>query len=296
MAGGTDLLVKMKYRLELPRVVVGLRALPELSAVSEDREGNIRIGACAKLSDLVSNSLLSQKAPAFLKAVNAVASRHIRNMACIGGNVCLDNRCWYYNQSEQWRSARDICYKAGGSQCHAIKGSDRCHAINCSDTAPMLVALKANLVIRKKGAERVVPADMFYQDDGACPNVLQPEEVLTEIILPGGDPSRWSSFIRISHRRGIDFALGSIAAVIRGINDKPASVRLVLGSVRSAPLVLEKAAHVEEESGVGDATIEEAADAAVKELGVPSNVFSSAGYKRDLARTLVKRVLHEYNA
>ena len=293
LAGGTDLLVNMKYGLLRPEKIVSIRALPDLGRVSEDRDGNVRVGACISLADLAKNRMISEKLPAFREAVAAVASRHIRNMASLGGNICLDTRCWYYNQSKLWREAREACYKTGGSLCHSIKGSKRCHAINSSDTAPMLMALNARVVVMKSGHERVVPLRQFYGGDGLHRNVLEPDEMVTEIVLPAQDPNSRARFIKVCSRRGIDFASGSIAARISWNHKKCTAAKLIIGSMTSAPRVLEKAAQVLMDSGLSEKSIEKAADVARSELGTLTNLFFSAGYKRDLAGVLVRRVLYD---
>ena len=165
LGGGTDLLVSMKYGLSRPDTLISLKGLPELSGITADNHGNIVIGAGVTLSNLAKNPIISEKIPVLKKAVLSVASKHIRNMATIGGNICLDTRCWYYNQSKLWREAREVCHKTGGSVCHAIKGSDRCHAINSSDTAPILAALNASVRVVKKGGERLIFIKDFSAKD-----------------------------------------------------------------------------------------------------------------------------------
>lgn len=293
LAGGTDLLVNMKYGLAQPKVVVSIRSLPELSHVAEDGDGSIHIGSCAGLSELSANSLIAEKLPALRNAVASVASQHIRNMATLGGNICLDTRCWYYNQSKTWRQGRAACHRTGGNLCHAVGGSARCHAINSSDTAPILIALDASLVIAGKDGSRTVACRDFYRDDGAQHAQLGPGEILKEIIVPVRDTARHATFIKVSKRRGIDFAMGSIAALVTADSGRCSAVKLIIGSLCSAPRVLEKAARSIMDEGLSDASIEKAADAARPELGVLTNLFTSAGYKRDLAHVLVRRALHE---
>ncbi len=294
LAGGTDLLVNMKCGLEQPGLIVSIGSLPELNTIAEDPSGDLRIGAGMNLSELAENSLLAAKAPALRDAIKSIASQHIRNMATLGGNVCLDTRCWYYNQSKLWRASRPACYKTGGDQCHATRGSERCHAINSADTAPALIALGAQVVVQKKGSQRQIPAEDFYRDHGARHTVLEPDELLSGLVIPCGNETGKTHFLKISRRQGIDFALGSIAAHLAGNGSTCHSARLVIGSLGSAPIVLEKTAQVLVEAGLSQESIQAAAEAARSELGVLTTLFSSAGYKRDLAQVLVKRVLHSF--
>ncbi len=215
LAGGTDLLVNMKHCLYKPDVIISLNSLSELSYITEAPDGSIQIGAGTNLTDLTENPLILKKVPALKEAASAVASWHIRNMATLGGNLCLNTRCWYFNQSVSWRKTREICYRLGGNLCHALPGSKRCHAINSSDTAPMLMALDAVLVLKKKGHERQLPIQQFYRDNGAAPNMLDPGELLTEIQLPKTVNTGKTAFIKMSKRKGIDFAAGTLAACLK---------------------------------------------------------------------------------
>jgi 4-hydroxybenzoyl-CoA reductase subunit beta len=293
LAGGTDLLVNMKYGVVRPEIVVGIKAVPELCTISSHHEGHTAIGACVTLSDLARNSLMAENFPAFQSAVRSVASRHIRNMASIGGNICLDTRCWYYNQSKLWRDARELCHRTGGKVCHAIKGSTRCHAINSSDTAPALIALNAKIAIMKKGQKRLIPASEFYRDDGIRHTILEPGEMVTSIQLPEVNGNSQSTFIKVSMRKGIDFATGNIAAYAIENGKGVAGVRLIVGSISSAPVLLDKSSQVITESGLTEKSIEKAAETARSELGTLTNLFTSAGYKRHLAEVLVRRALSE---
>jgi 4-hydroxybenzoyl-CoA reductase beta subunit len=292
LAGGTDLLVNMKYGVVHPDAIVSIKHIPELCAVSS-ANGHMAIGACVNLTDLANNKSMMEKFPAFHTAVRAVASQHLRNMATIGGNICLDTRCWYYNQSKLWRDARELCHRTGGTVCHAIKGSNRCHAINNSDTAPMLVALDAKIAVAGKGQPRLIPAKDFYQDDGIKHTVLEPGEMVTAIELPAGNDTSHSAFIKVSMRKGIDFAMASIAAAVSANGQGVSSARLVMGSIASRPIMLEKASQVIMESGLTEKSIEQAGEVARTELGILTNLFTSAGYKRQLTAVLVKRALNE---
>ena len=290
LAGGSDLLVNMKYRVNQPEKVVSIKELKELNYTS-DNDGFVEIGAGVTLSALASSTDLNQTFPAFTEAVRSVASKHIRNLATIGGNICLDNRCWYYNQSKLWRDSREVCFKLGGRVCHAIKGSERCHAINSSDCVTILIALGARMKVQKKDGERVVPLKDFFLANGSKPKALEPDEIVTSLLIPKSSNGCRSAFIKVAQRKGIDFALGSIAACVKRDEKEISELQLVLGTLASAPIILKKAAQVVKDSGLNEASIEMAALTARSELGPLTNLFTSAGYKRHLAEVLVKRVL-----
>ena len=291
LAGGSDLLVNMKYMVVQPERLVSIKALPELDYVSLDNKDQVEIGASVTLSAIADNTEIAGSFPAFSEAVGSVASKHIRNVATIGGNICLENRCWYYNQSKLWRESREVCFKLGGRVCHAIKGSDRCHAINSSDTVPVLIALGARVKVIKKGDERVIPLKDLFVDNGAKPTVLEPDEMVASLLIPKSANGCRSSFIKIAQRKGIDFALASIAGYVTHVEKELSELHLVLGTLASTPITLKKATQVIKDSGFNEASIEMAALTARSELGPLTNLFTSAGYKRHLAEVLVKRAL-----
>jgi 4-hydroxybenzoyl-CoA reductase subunit beta len=293
LAGGTDLLVNMKYRVVCPDIVISIKSIPEMSAVLSESSGYTSIGSCANLSDLVNNKSISNKFPALAKAFRSVASKHIRDMASIGGNICLGTRCWYYNQSKLWREARQRCHRTGGEVCHAIKGAGRCYAINSSDTAPVLVSLAANIEVIKKGMRRLVPVQEFYRDDGIRHTALGPSEMVSSIQIPDENGNASGAFAKLSMRKGIDFAMASVAARVISDGRRVLNARIVAGSISSAPILLHKASQVIMESGLTEKSIAQAAAAARGEIGITTNLFTSAGYKRQLIDVLVKRTLNE---
>ncbi|MFC1670195.1 FAD binding domain-containing protein [Spirochaetota bacterium] len=293
LAGGSDLLINMKLGVAMPRVVMSIRSLDELNSLNIDENDNLHIGACCTLSQLAAENIIRDKFPALFMAIKYVASMHIRNVATIGGNLCLDTRCWYFNQSKSWRASRKSCYKTGGNLCHAVKNSKRCHAINKSDIAPVLMVMDAEVVVKKSGNERRIKISEFFADNGLKPNLLEVGGILTEIIIPPSPREYQSTFLKVANRRGIDFALGSIAVSINKNAKGVSGVSLILGSLRSSPVQLKKTAAIILESGLTDKSIENASETAVTELGTVTNIYTSAGYKRDLVRALVKKALHK---
>ncbi|HJP39614.1 MAG: FAD binding domain-containing protein [Gammaproteobacteria bacterium] len=291
MSGGSDLLINMKYRLDTPKVLVSMNGVSELKTVEETADGGLRIGAGCQLTDLVANPAISERFPVLRDAMSAVGSRHIRNIATLGGNLCLETRCWYTNQSENWRMTREGCFKTDLEACHVIKTANRCHAINSSDTAPALMVLDASVVLASHAGQREVALIDFYRDDGVDHTVVKPDELLTAVLIPGSD--RRSIFAKLAQRVGLDFAVGTFAASIRGSNDAPDSVCLVLNSVSAAPKALAESEKILIESGLTDEAIEAAAIAARKALGELTNLFTPSGFKRRLVKTLIRNALHE---
>ena len=183
MSGGTDMLMNMKFRLEMPEYLVSLSGLDELKQIEPLPNGGLRIGAGCTLTELAQHPLLSERFPALRDSIQSVASLHVRNFGTLGGNVCLDTRCWYTNQSENWRDTREGCFKTDCDFCHVIKTAEKCHALNSSDTAPILMVMEASVVIASAVGEREVNMLDFYQNDGVEHTVLEPGEIVIAIIV-----------------------------------------------------------------------------------------------------------------
>jgi 4-hydroxybenzoyl-CoA reductase subunit beta len=291
MSGGSDLLINMKFRLDTPKYLVSFNAVPELQAIEPQADGGLRIGAGCKLTQLADSEVLEEQYPALHAAIFSVGSRHVRNAGTIGGNICLDTRCWYTNQSENWRETREGCFKTDAELCHVIKSASVCHAINSSDTAPVLMVLGASVILASIDGEREVPMMEFYNNDGVDHTVLNAGEILVAVALP--PPQGRTVYAKLAQRDGLDFASGTFSAAIHGGNGKPEFVCMVMGSVGPEPKVLTESAQVILGSGLNDESIERAALAARSSLGEVTNLFTPSGYKRRLVKALVKDALTE---
>ena len=289
MAGGTDLLLNMKFRLESPKYLLSLNGLTEMQQVEEQPDGSLRIGAGCKLTDLANNRLIRDRYPALHAAIESVGSLHVRNMATIGGNICLETRCWYTNQSETWRETREGCFKTDNQLCHVIKTASKCHALSSTDTGPVLMAMDAVAVVVSADGERRVPMVDFYRDDGIEHTVLKPGEVLAAIVVP--PPNGHTVFAKLAQREGLDFAAGTFAAAMTGSSEAPESVRLVMGSIAPEPRLMEDGARILLSEGFTDEAIETVAGAARSALSEVTNLFTPSGYKRRLIRALIKDAL-----
>src|SRR5262245_19575813 len=162
LGGGTDVVLNMRNRLLQPEVLLSVRELAELQGIEELADGTIRIGAGCRLTDLVANGLLRARHPALVAACHAVASSHVRNMATLGGNLNLDTRCWYTNQTREWRAAKGGCLKTGVDACHVIRTAKTCVAINNADTPPALIALGARVTLASRDGRRTIPLASYY--------------------------------------------------------------------------------------------------------------------------------------
>lgn len=289
VGGGTDVVFNMRCRLLTPDAVVSLRGLPELTGVVEQADGSLRLGAATRLTDLIAEPRIRARYPALVHAFRAVASRHVRNMATLGGNLCLDTRCWYTNQSREWRETKGPCLKTGAPVCHVIRGSEICVALNNADSPPALIALDARIELASAAGERSLPLREFYRNDGLKHTVLAPGEIVTAVLVP--PTSDRMLFVKQTARQGMDFSYGVIAVRADGHGPQASRIVIVLGSLTAAPVVLSRAAAILVDAGLGDAAIEAACGVIRDDLGALTNLYSPAAYKRELARTMVRRTL-----
>ena len=289
IAGGTDVVFNMRGRLFEPDVLLSVKDLPELQVVEKLPDGRLSIGAGCRLSDLERNPLVESR-PLLHQGIRAVASRHVRNMGTLGGNLNLDTRCWYTNQTAEWRDARGPCLKTGKDFCHAIKSSSVCVALNASDVAPALIVLDAEVVLASADGERTVALADFYTEDGVAHTVRRADELMVRVLVPS--TSDRTVYIKEAARKGNDFAYATIAARASVQGEECDSARLVLGSLGTRPLPLPATAAAIVQDGLSDQSIEAALDLVRDELGVLTNLYTPAAYKSRIARALVKESLH----
>lgn len=289
MAGGTDVIFNMRGRLFTPDQLLSLSDIEELRQVERRADGSLVLGAACRLSDLERDSEVISE-PGLHAAIRAVASRHVRNMATLGGNLNLDTRCWYTNQTEAWREARGDCLKTGEPVCHAILSSAICVALNASDIAPALLALDAEVELASTSGTRTVALADYYTEDGIEHTVRRPDEIMTRLIVPAARGRM--VYIKETARKGNDFAYATIAARAAGEGDSASSVRLVLGSLTTRPLLLERTGAALEAGGLGDASLEAALHKVRDELGPLTNLYTPAAYKARIARSLVREAAH----
>jgi 4-hydroxybenzoyl-CoA reductase subunit beta len=243
VAGGTDLWPNMKRRHQRAEVVVSLGRLGELRGIAGatgngDGGGELRIGAMTSLSEVAASPAVRGRYPALARAVASISTPVLRNMGTLGGNLCLDTRCTYYNQNEEWRRAIDYCMKEAGTVCWVAPGSPRCWAISAADSAPMLAALGARVRLVSAAGERVIPVADLYADDGIAYLAKTPEELVAEVLLPAEADNAHcrTAFWKLRRRGSIDFAVLTAAAAIwtdaAGIVEQ---ARIFLGAVASFP-------------------------------------------------------------
>ncbi len=262
IAGGTDLLPNMKRRHQVPATLVALRNIEELRGT---RNGSgLTLGAGLTLTDLVRNASVRGAYPGLWQAAAQVATPHLRNMGTLGGNLCLDTRCNYYDQSHEWRRAIDFCMKKDGQICWVAPSSSRCLAVSSTDTAPALLALGASVRLVSAEGQRTVALDDLYRNDGIDYITRKPEEILADVQLP--DAGGWkSSYWKLRRRGSFDFPVLSVAAALRlGKGNTVEQARIVLGAVASQPMFCKAASNSLQGKQLTDAAIADAAVAATK--------------------------------
>ncbi len=298
LAGGTDLIVNLKQGMHAPRQLVWLGKVHELRRISRSTDGSLRIGATCTLSEIAASVEVRRLYPSLADAVQTIASPAIRNSATLGGNLCLDTRCFYYNESEFWRVGLGGCLKLlipardNGDVCHAAPGRTTCSAVFSSDTSPLLIALGASVRIIRAGGERFLSLSSFYNDDGMHFLTLKPGEVLAEVILPQPSPHLRAVHRKIRQRASIDFPLANVGiALTSASNGVCQDVRIVLGAVASAPFRATAAETVLEGNTPTDERIEQASTAAASCVSPLPNIGSTVRYRKRMVKVLVKRAL-----
>ena len=304
LAGGTDLVPNLKRRQQTPALLVGIRRMRELRGI---RGGDgLEIGSARRLAEIAADRRIARGYPALARAASLVATPQIRNMATLGGNLCLDTRCTYYNQTHEWRQAIAFCMKAPGATggracatptgdaiCWVATSSPRCWAVSSSDTAPALIALGARVTLVSAAGERDIPLDDLYADDGMAYLTRRPDEILTAVRLPAADPAWRSTYWKLRRRGSFDFPVLSVAASVRFAEGGVVTeARVVLGAVGSRPVVVPEAAQLIGRR-LGDDVVEGFAEAAAVHAKPMDNTDLTLGWRKKMARRYLAGALRE---
>jgi 4-hydroxybenzoyl-CoA reductase subunit beta len=237
LAGGTDLVPSMRQKLFEPHHVLDIRRLPELEGIGETEQG-IEIGALTTLAEIEHSAILAKNYPVLTEAAKTVASPLLRNMGTIGGNICLDTRCLWYNQSRAWRKSCGFCIKKDGDLCHVAPGGTKCWAAFSADTPPALLCLDAEIEIVSPAGVRRIPLYDFYTGDGAIYRRLQTNELLTRIFLPSASAGYRGAYRKLRVRGSIDYPLAGVAVVMKKSNGHVEDMRIGITAVNPAPLLV----------------------------------------------------------
>ena len=299
-AGGTDLFPNMKRRQFTPQNLIGLTDLQELRTISEEKSANgLLIGSGVSLSEVAQHAEICGRFPALAQAAALVSAPQLRNMGTLGGNLCLDTRCNYYNQTFQWRKALGFCLKKEGDTCWVALSSPKCLAVSSSDCAPVVLALNAEFNLAGPEGQRTVAAAEFYKNDGADFLNKTSDELLVSIRLP--EHEGWKmNYKKLRRRDSIDFPILGVATALRlesygskGATLDCAEIRIVLGAVASAPL----RAYEAEKMLVGERLTTEriaaAAQLAAKLAKPMDNTDMTLGFRKKMVTRFVEEALKE---
>lgn len=291
VAGGTDLYPNMKRRQMEPKVLVGLRGLTHAYGI--EANGSLRLGAMATLTEVAEHPAVSTRWPSVARSAGLVSSPPLRNAGTIGGNLCVDTRCNYYNQTEFWRASIGYCMKKDGDVCLVAPGSKTCWALSSSDTAPVMISLDAEVTLVGPEGERRIAVKQLYGADGIHYLAKKPEEVLTEIHVP--DRAGWAMTYRKLRRRGsIDFPILGVAAAVKlGPGRVVEAARIVLGAVHVAPVEATDACEFLKGRVLDAETIEMTSGIAYKPARPLDNADLSYAWRKRMARIEVSRALRE---
>jgi 4-hydroxybenzoyl-CoA reductase subunit beta len=289
LAGGTDIVPNLKYGMYETRHLVALRGLSkELRYLRED--GGLRLGALCTIDELARSEVLKARAPALADACAQIAGPQLRRMGTLGGNLCLDTRCVYINQSYFWRSALGFCLKKDGTLCHVVAGGKRCVAAASNDTAPVLLALDASVRVVAPRGERTIPLREFYLADGVHNTVLEPDELLVEVVIPSAAFAKRQAFAKLRTRAAIDFPALNLAVALELGGGVVKSVSLAVGALAARPALVKGLDDLR--GRPADARLaEELGRRAQKQCKPLTNIGIDPDWRRDILPVLVRRTV-----
>ena len=291
VAGGTDVYPKMKRGQFTPRHLISLRALRELKGIRQNQEG-LWIGAGESLTTISNHRLIANHFPALAHAAESVSTPQLRNMGTIGGNILVDTRCNYYDQTFFWRQAVGFCMKKDGDICLVAPGSAKCLAIASSDTSPVLVSLGAEAILVNNHGERRVKLEDLYRDDGIDYSTKAKDEVLKGLFIPPESLGRRNVYLKLRRRGSFDFPILGVAATME--TDERGECRhasIVLTAVASAPKIVPEASTLLQGKKVTKELIDTVADAAAKISHPLDNTDMDYWYRKRMAKVYTQRAL-----
>lgn len=291
LAGGTDLIPSMRQKLFEPEYVLDLGAVATLRGISTLANGGAVIGASTTLRDIERSEFLRRHYPVLTEAAATVASPVLRNMGTIGGNICLDTRCLWYNQSLTWRKGCGFCIKKDGDLCHVAPGGTKCWAAFSGDTPPALLCLNAEIEVASADATRTVPLSDFYTGLGDDYRKLQPNELVTRVFLPASSKGYLGVYRKLRVRGSIDYPLAGVAVVMRRSNGHVADARIGITAVNPAPLLVKGASELLGGKIVDEALAEAAGDLAARFSKPLTTSALTPEYRREMIRVFTKRAV-----
>jgi 4-hydroxybenzoyl-CoA reductase subunit beta len=291
LAGGTDLIPSMRQKLFEPEYVLDLRGIATMRGIRPQPDGGVEIGTLTNLRAIERTDFLRQHYPVLTEAAATVASPVLRNMGTIGGNICLDTRCLWYNQSLTWRKGCGFCIKKDGDLCHVAPGGTKCWAVFSGDTPPALLCLNAEIeVASPRGLRRVALRD-FYTGLGEDYRRLQPNEIVTRVLLPASSAGYHGVYRKLRVRGSIDYPLAGVAVAMKRSNGHVADARVGITAVNPAPLLVQGAADLLVGKIVDETMAAEVGDLAARISKPLTTSALTPEYRREMIRVFTKRAV-----
>ena len=291
LAGGTDLIPSMRQKLFEPEHVVVLNSISSLRGIRPQLDGGVEIGASTTLRAIERSEFLREHYPVLTEAAATVASPVLRNMGTIGGNICLDTRCLWYNQSLTWRKGCGFCIKKDGDLCHVAPGGTKCWAAFSGDTPPALLCLKAEIEIASSSGVRRVSLSDFYTGEGDCYRKLESNEIVTRIFLPASTAGYKGIYRKLRVRGSIDYPLAGVAVVLKRSNGHVADACVGITAVNPAPLLVKGATELLSGKLIDQSLAQAVGDLAAKISKPLTTSALTPEYRREMIRVFTKRAV-----
>ena len=291
IAGGTDLIPSMRQKLFEPEFVLDIRHISEMKGIRERQGSGVEIGALTPLSEIEHSVLLRRHYPVLTEAAATVASPVIRNMGTLGGNICLDTRCLWYNQSLTWRKGCGFCIKKDGDLCHVAPGGTKCWAAFSGDTPPALLCIKAEIEIAGPSGRRRLPLQDFYTGIGDNYRRLQSYEIVTRVFLPESSADYRGVYRKLRVRGSIDYPLAGVAVAMKRSNGHISDARIALTAVNPAPVLVKGATEAMNGNAIDEALAEKVGDLAARTAKPLTTSALTPEYRREMIRVFTKRAI-----
>ena len=291
LAGGTDLIPSMRQKLFEPEHVLDLRGVAEMRGIRPQADGGVEIGALTTLSTVEKSDFLWRHYPVLTEAASTVASPVLRNMGTVGGNICLDTRCLWYNQSLTWRKGCGFCIKKDGDLCHVAPGGTKCWAAFSGDTPPALLCLNAEIEIVSPRGARQIPLRHFYTGLGDNYRQLQPNELVTRVFLSAASANYRGVYRKLRVRGSIDYPLAGVAVAMKRSNGQVADARVALTAVNPAPMLVSGVSELLAGQAVDEALAEAIGDLAARSAKPLTTSALTPEYRREMIRVFTKRAV-----
>lgn len=295
VAGGTDLLPNLRRGLDHPSLLVDLSGLAGFAGLQEIADGSLLLGGGTTLATIATDPVIGARLPALAQAARAAAAPTHRSAATLGGNLCQDTRCVFYNQSEWWRASNDYCLKRGGDTCHVAPQGNRCHAAFSGDLAPVLLALGAQVELQSPTGTRWLALQDLYRDDGAAHLTLDRDEVLARVRVPAPPAGLRSGYRKARVRQAIDFPLAAVGIALVLEQGLVRSLAVGLSGTNSHPLLLQGAGELAGQV-VDDELLRKLGKLVAQQASPMRSTVTPSNYRRQVAATLTQRLLRELAA